>query len=117
MATLTGTGASAVSTTNRNTRDTGGGVASSPGLGGGLMTSATANGVGLAATFRDVGVGGGLAGLRTPKASSAAVAGRVEGRACALAGHHSPVVMGSQLEVRKTVVRMMKVNFPSEQWR
>ena len=52
--------------------------------------------------FEDLGVGGGLAGLRTPKASSAAVAGRVEGRACALAGHHPPVVVGSHLETHRT---------------
>ena len=83
MATLTGVGVSAdpgaragaMSTTTWNTRDTGGGATSSLGLGGGPMTGATANGVRLAAIFGDVGVGGGLAGLWIPKASSAAVAG------------------------------------------
>ena len=56
MATLTGVGVSAnpgakagaVSTTTWNTRDTGGGATNSPGLGGGPMTGATANGVRLA---------------------------------------------------------------------
>ncbi|KAJ9679916.1 hypothetical protein PVL29_021730 [Vitis rotundifolia] len=44
-------GAGAVSTTTWNARDTGGGAASSPGLGGGPMTGATANDVRLAAIF------------------------------------------------------------------
>ena len=83
MATLTGVGVSAnpgakagaMSTTTWNTRDTGGDATNSPGLGGGPMIGATANGVRLAAYFGDVGVGSGLAGLQIPKASNAAVAG------------------------------------------
>ena len=62
VATLTGVGVSVdssigvgmVSTTTWNTRDTGGGVASSPGLDRALITGATVNDVRLAAIFGDV---------------------------------------------------------------
>ncbi|KAJ9709897.1 hypothetical protein PVL29_001401 [Vitis rotundifolia] len=59
MAALTGAGvdvnpsagAGAVSTTTWKVRNTGGGAASSPGLGGGPMTGATTNDVRLTAIF------------------------------------------------------------------
>ena len=51
-----GTLTSAVSTAAGNARDTRDGAASPPGLGGGLMTGAAADGIGLAAIFGDVGV-------------------------------------------------------------
>lgn len=42
-----------------------------------------------------------LACLWVPKASSAAVPGRVESKASALAGHHPPVIVGSDLKTHR----------------
>ena len=64
----------AVSTTTWNTRDMGGSAANSLRLVRGSMIGMTTNFVRLAAIFGGVGVGDGLARLRTPKASSAVVA-------------------------------------------
>ena len=70
-----GVGAGAVSTTTWNARDTGDNTTDSLGLDRGPMIGMKTNGVRLAAIFGGVGVGGGLVGLWTPKASSIAVAG------------------------------------------
>ncbi|KAJ9687247.1 hypothetical protein PVL29_015955 [Vitis rotundifolia] len=70
-----GAGASVVSTTTWNVRDMGGDAAGSLGLDEGSMIGTTTNDVRSAAIFGGVGVSSGLAGLRTPKASSAVVAG------------------------------------------
>ncbi|KAJ9687277.1 hypothetical protein PVL29_015954 [Vitis rotundifolia] len=70
-----GIGAGAVSTTTRNARDMRDDATCSPGLDRGPMIGMKTNGVRLASIFGGVGVGGGLAGLWTPKASTAAVAG------------------------------------------
>ena len=70
-----GAGASVVSTTTWNVRDMGGVTAGSLGLDGGPMIDTTTNDVRSVAIFGGVGVSDGLAGLRTPKASSVVVAG------------------------------------------
>lgn len=49
-------------------------------------------------SFEDLGISRGLARLRAPEAASAAIPGRVEGRASAFASHHSPVVMRPHLK-------------------